>query len=238
MPQYQDSAAFARGAARKIYRSHSATIDFMVKKPDYYVYKLTSDNGGAPCVHGNMLSLAICKPRIRSTAEIGSFIVGIGGKPLGGRLIYIACINGKVVDGLYYHATCFRRRPDCIYENVAGHAKIRRGTIFHKEGDQTKRDVGVQFEDAEVLLSHDFRYFGQNGTTDWKKCYSTLSEMVEELEIGHRRNHNEGVYNDLCKLRADIWNKYPENLNSKPTEKAENKLLNDDTPSVLCSRRR
>jgi len=210
----------------------------MVKKPDYYVYKLTSDNGGAPCVHGNMLSLAICKPRIRSTAEIGSFIVGIGGKPLGGRLIYIACINGKVVDGLYYHATCFRRRPDCIYENVAGHAKIRRGAIFHKEGDQTKRDVGVQFEDAEVLLSHDFRYFGQNGTTDWKKCYSTLSEMVEELEIGHRRNHNEGVYNDLCKLRADIWNKYPENLNSKPAEKAENKLLNDDTPSVLCSRRR
>jgi hypothetical protein len=99
------------------------------------------------CVHGNMLGLAICKPRIRSTAEIGSFIVGIGGKPLGVRLIYIACITGKVVDGLYYRATCFRSRPDCIYKNVAGAAKIRGGAIFHKEGDQTKRDVGVHFED-------------------------------------------------------------------------------------------
>jgi Nucleotide modification associated domain 2 len=113
----------------------------MSKNPDFYVYKLTSDNGGAPCVHGNMLSLAICKPKIRKSAELGSFVVGIGGKDLGGNLIYIARVTGKLIDGLYYRANCFRDRPDCIYEDVAGVAKIRTGARFHQRGDQTSENV-------------------------------------------------------------------------------------------------
>jgi hypothetical protein len=32
-------------------------------------YKLTADNGGAPCVRYGLLSLAICKPMIRKTAR-------------------------------------------------------------------------------------------------------------------------------------------------------------------------
>lgn len=34
-------------------------------EPDIYVYKMVADNGGAPCVTGNLLSLAICKPKIK-----------------------------------------------------------------------------------------------------------------------------------------------------------------------------
>ena len=34
-----------------------------------YIYKLTVDDGGAPCVHDGVWTLAICKPAIRSTAE-------------------------------------------------------------------------------------------------------------------------------------------------------------------------
>jgi Nucleotide modification associated domain 2 len=34
-----------------------------------YIYKLTVDDGGAPCVQDEVLSLAICKPFIRSTAQ-------------------------------------------------------------------------------------------------------------------------------------------------------------------------
>jgi hypothetical protein len=36
--------------------------------PKIYIYKLTSDDGGAPCVRDGILSLAICKPWIRSVA--------------------------------------------------------------------------------------------------------------------------------------------------------------------------
>ena len=39
--------------------------------PRIYFYKLTTDNGGAPCVQDNLLSLAICKPMIRMAAQVG-----------------------------------------------------------------------------------------------------------------------------------------------------------------------
>lgn len=42
----------------------------------FYFYKLTVDAGAAPCVQRDLLSLAICGPVIRSTAEQGSLISG------------------------------------------------------------------------------------------------------------------------------------------------------------------
>jgi hypothetical protein len=52
-------------------------------EPDIYVYKMVVDNGGAPCVTRKLLSLAICKPKIRKSAERGSLIFGFGGKQYG-----------------------------------------------------------------------------------------------------------------------------------------------------------
>ncbi|MFM8479413.1 MAG: hypothetical protein ACKOEO_26795 [Planctomycetaceae bacterium] len=43
-----------------------------------YVYKIVVDNGGAPCVHDRLLSLAICKPAIRRTAQAGDLIFAFG----------------------------------------------------------------------------------------------------------------------------------------------------------------
>lgn len=37
--------------------------------PKIYFYKLTADNGGAPCVQDGLLSLAICKPMIRDQEQ-------------------------------------------------------------------------------------------------------------------------------------------------------------------------
>jgi hypothetical protein len=47
-----------------------------------YFYKLTEDNGGAPCVTSDLLSLAICKPMIRKTAKEGDLIFGFGANSL------------------------------------------------------------------------------------------------------------------------------------------------------------
>ena len=69
-----------------------------------YFYKLTSDDGGAPCVTGDLLSLAICKPMIRSTAEMGDLIFGFVADSLhkDNRLIYVACVTRKLCEGKYY----------------------------------------------------------------------------------------------------------------------------------------
>lgn len=104
-----------------------------------YVYKMTSDNGGAPCVHRGLLSLAICKPTIRKAAPIGSLIFGFGGKDLGGRLIYSARVTGKLVDGCYYRAKCFHARPDCIYRDQNGQPIMAQNARYHTSGSQKKQ---------------------------------------------------------------------------------------------------
>ena len=47
-----------------------------------YIYKMTVDDGGAPCLRDGILSLAICKPAIRSAAEPGSLVLGFAGNEL------------------------------------------------------------------------------------------------------------------------------------------------------------
>ncbi len=44
--------------------------------PKFYLYKMTVDDGGAPCVQDGVLTLAICKPTIRRVAPEGSFSIG------------------------------------------------------------------------------------------------------------------------------------------------------------------
>src|SRR5437763_13725590 len=82
-----------------------------------YFYKLTTDDGGAPCVQGHLLSLAICKPMIRSTAAVGDLIFGFAANSLrrDNSLLYIARITEKVQDGRYYLNRRFALRGDCVY---------------------------------------------------------------------------------------------------------------------------
>lgn len=79
-----------------------------------YAYKLTTDNGGAPCVDGgHLLSLAICKPFIRTTAAVGDLIFGFASNRLSAdnRLIYIARVTTVEADGDYYEKARAQRRP-------------------------------------------------------------------------------------------------------------------------------
>ena len=69
--------------------------------PEIYVYKIVVDSGGAPCVSRGLLSLAICKPKIRKTAGKNSFVFGFGGKEYEERLIYIARVTGRLGKGAY-----------------------------------------------------------------------------------------------------------------------------------------
>ena len=86
-----------------------------IPEPNIYVYKIVADIGGAPCVKNNLLSLAICKPKIRKTAAKGSIVFGFGGKDYEERLIYIAKVTAKLQGDAYYRQRKYARRPDCIY---------------------------------------------------------------------------------------------------------------------------
>jgi hypothetical protein len=52
-----------------------------------HAYKMTSDSNCAPCVHRGVLTIALCKPRIRQRAPQGSWVYGFAAPELGHRVL-------------------------------------------------------------------------------------------------------------------------------------------------------
>jgi hypothetical protein len=139
-----------------------------------FSYCLRWDDGAAPNPYWGICTLAICKPAIRRTANIGDWVLGFGSanSPIGnisGCLVYAMRITdirglwgydilcrakypGKIPD---WHSRDIRRRVgDCIYDYDHGSPpKMRIGV--HDERNR-KRDLGGE----NVLISNHFYYFG------------------------------------------------------------------------------
>lgn len=199
-----------------------------------YVYKMVTDNGGAPCVSGGLLTLAICKPMIRKMAKLNSLVFGFGGKDYKDKLIYIAVVTGKLPKEEYYSEPEYAQRPDCIYEVTNGKPKIKSNARFHKGGDQLEHDVGFRFERAFVLLSTDFRYLGKKGNVDYQKRFQQVAELVNKMKRGHRVNHSPETFAQLLALKDQIWRSFPRNFNGKPTDSDFSKSCNDSSGSCRC----
>ena len=184
----------------------------------YYYYKLSTDNGGAPCVTTSLLSLAICKGQIRSTAKEDDWIFGFGGRGrLGERLIYIARVTEKIPKGEYYATSKFQRRLDRIYEWLDGELRWKDGSRYHVGGEES--DIGAPpHTKAAVLLSKDFRYFGAEGTEDYKDRYPIIGDAVTKLSQGHRVNLPEDLEIALTKLRQATWRRFTRKKNGRPTD--------------------
>ena len=153
-----------------------------------YFYKLTTDDGGAPCVQDGLLSLAICKPMIRSTAAVGDLIFGFAANSLhrDNCLLYIARITDKAQHRTYSVNKRFRSRGDCIYERRKSRFVWRTGALYHGP-EHLVHDLGTHpdYPRADVLLSTDFRYFGANGTERFVRFAYTRA--MDDLEEAARR---------------------------------------------------
>jgi hypothetical protein len=188
--------------------------------PRIYFYKLTADNGGAPCVQDGLLSLAICKPMIRSTAEPGDLIFGFAANSLhqDNRLIYIARIDEKVGNGHYYREHRFANRSDRVYKWRRSRFAWRHGALHHGPKDLV-HDLGPspEYKKANVLLSNDFRYFGASGTTEYKSRFQLVKRAVEQLGRGHRLTHAELLRMELMAFKEQVWKKTPKSVAGEPT---------------------
>jgi hypothetical protein len=188
--------------------------------PRIYFYKLTADNGGAPCVQDGLLSLAICKPMIRTTAELEDVIFGFAANSLhrDNRLIYIARIGKKVCNGDYYREKRFANRGDCVYEWHRSRVAWRHDALHHGPKDLV-HDLGhpPHYKKANVLLSTDFRYFGASGTADYKSRFQLVKKAVEQLGRGHRVTHSEPLRMELKALKQHAWENNPKRVAGEPT---------------------
>jgi hypothetical protein len=146
--------------------------------PRTYLYKLTSDRGGAPCAtppapgEDPILTLAICKPAIRRTAQVGDRILGITSHALANAegyplcaVIYAALVEEGIEARDYFApASPFSQRPDCIYEfhQQNGRAAHTGRTNLHRSPANLLKDLGAYpyYRNGRVLLAQNFRYFG------------------------------------------------------------------------------
>ena len=180
--------------------------------PRTYLYKLTSDRGGAPCAppprsrpagtpDGGpdlpLLSLSICKPAIRRTAQPGDRLLGItshalahtDGYPLG-AVIYAAVVE-SALDAREYYAprSPFRHRPDCIYQfhQLNGTIEHAGRTPLHADPVYLARDLGQYpfYKNGRTLFSHNFRYFG-SAAVPIPSRLTHLHHIAESLGQGHR----------------------------------------------------
>lgn len=172
--------------------------------PRIYVYKLTTDDGGAPCIAKGLLSLCICKPRIRSTARKEDFLIGVAANSLDphNHLIYVARITDKKTSGAYFREPQYRDRADCIYAWRDGGYVERAGARYHGSPNDLKHDLGPppDYARANTLLSRDFRYFGDEGTADYKRLFPRVARLVATLGRGHRVNHSLALEGELLAL--------------------------------------
>lgn len=165
------------------------------------------DNGGAPCVQDGLLSLAICKPQIRSTIDTNDFIIGFGSNVLDNKLIYIAKITDKLLDGEYYKQEKYFYRDDCLY-SFDGQQYSRRENKKYHIGNNTPTDEGNDI----VLLSNNYRYFGNKSSNNYKNKYPILTKIINSLKQGHRLNHNTELFKELSQLIDETFSQKQLNI--------------------------
>ena len=168
-----------------------------------YLYKLTSDRGGAPCAIAPedgadpLLTLAICKPAIRRTAQAGDRVLGItshslarsDGYPLG-AVIYAAVVREGVEARDYFApASPFTHRPDCIYEFHQQNGRVAHAgrSRLHSAEAHLLKDLGTYpfYRNGRILLCDDFRYFGAEAVRIPARLH-LLAAAAEALGQGHR----------------------------------------------------
>lgn len=169
-----------------------------------YFYKMTNDDGTAPCVADGLLTLCLCKPAVRSTAMPGDCLIGFAANSLhaDNRLIYVARITEKETGGDYFSRPVYRSREDCIYERRDSAFVLRRGARHHTDPGHLEHDLGraPEYARANSLLSRKFRYFGTEGTDRYKQQFPLVARAVAALRQGHRVNHRLDLERALAAL--------------------------------------
>ena len=165
---------------------------------------------------GELLTLAICKPRIRARAQVGDLLFGFAGSGLSpdNRLVYIARVTAVEDDGDYYDKPTYRRRRDWIYvRGDDGRFHVRAGARCHGTEHDLRRDLGSfpKYERARVLISEDFRYFGRSGESpvlDLRQ-YPALRRRLQGVGLrDFQTNHSPELESELSELLRLAWSDY------------------------------
>ena len=149
--------------------------------PRLFSYAMRSDSGFAPNPYHGFMTLACCKPKIRSVADVGDYVIGTysidksrGGD---GHVVYATRVTCTVTFDEYSAADKFKcKKPsrngddialagDNIYSRRDSNSPWKQAPSAHSNPDgsqsidHTEHDTKIN----RVLISKDFLYFGGDG---------------------------------------------------------------------------
>lgn len=161
-------------------------------------YVVARDYGFAPNPFFGLCTLATCKPRIRSVAAVGDWVLGTGSAEHGraGHIVYVMKVTAVATFNEYWNKTAYRRK----IPNLRGSKKQAYGdNIYHRDkGSWYQADSHHSLENGapnihnivhdtqvdRVLVSDDFSYWGKSGP-EIPKSFRNFSGY----DICARRNH-------------------------------------------------
>lgn len=142
-------------------------------------YVLMKDTGMAPCIDNGMVSLATCKPKIRSSAKPGDWVIGCLPSPDQCEVVWAGRVAQSIEVGEFecqYHG-----RSDAIYRGTPNAYERLRPT-YHPDADEFRKDTS-----APVLV------FAQGETWYFGRKPQRLPERLMHLAAGGRGHRVSGV---------------------------------------------
>lgn len=173
-----------------------------------FSYCIPVDDGAAPNPFHGICTLVICKPRIRSTAEPGDWIVATGAKKLGlaNKVVYAMKVTEKMTMQEYdnYCIKWLRGKipnwrtnnyidkvGDCLYDfSDPKNPKLRRPSVHKPENMKT--DLGGKY----ALLSSHYYYFGDKSSNF--ELPENLFPIINQRQ-GHKSDLNATYFEEFVR---------------------------------------
>lgn len=172
-----------------------------------YSYTVVSDSGFSPNPYHGYLTLACCKPRIRSSAKEGAWIVGTASfsrfPKLGGYLLYAAEVSEVLSFEKYWNDKRFaRKKPDLkrrndpkwmhgdnIYDFSSPTGPVQLPSQHsHDDGSEDIKSKKHDLGGKHVIVARNFVYFGRNAI----ELPPSLKSLIKKGP-GHKSRFDEKI---------------------------------------------
>ena len=163
-----------------------------------YIYVVARDFGFAPNPFHGFCTLATCKPRIRRKAEMGDWVIGMGGDRLNatGKCIYAMRVSAKVNFNEYWTNPAYMdKKPvrngsrkmmvgDNIYYFDSANQKWQQADSHHSntDGSINIHNLENDTQTDKMLISDHFVFFGTEAPVVPKS-------LLEAIGYENRRNY-------------------------------------------------
>ncbi|WP_342782351.1 hypothetical protein [Roseimicrobium gellanilyticum] len=152
-------------------------VSAKLRMAQLFMYVVDRDFGFAPNPFHGKCTLATCKPKLRKSAEIGDWVIGVGGGRLkaSGKCIFAMRVTEKLTFNDYWLNPVFHdKRPirngskkmmvgDNIYHRDPGRQVWTQADSHHsnEDGSVNEHNLANDTQVDAVLVSNHFYYFGQ-----------------------------------------------------------------------------